>query len=48
MLDLVEGHKFLFVTKTFHVPNMNMTMKFKLLGKSAPMSYVLNLICFGC
>jgi hypothetical protein len=48
MLDLVEGHKFLFVTKTFHVPNMNLKMKCKLLRKCAPMSYVLNLIRFGC
>jgi hypothetical protein len=48
MLDLVEGHKFLFVAKTFHVPNMNLKMKCKLHGKCAPMSYVLNLICFGC
>jgi hypothetical protein len=29
MLYLVEGHKFLFVAKTFHVPNMNLKMKFK-------------------
>jgi hypothetical protein len=29
----VEGHKFLFVAKTFHVPNKNMKMKCKLLGK---------------
>jgi hypothetical protein len=48
MLYLVEGHKFLFVAKTFHVPNMNVRMKWKLLGKCAPMSYVLNLNCFGC
>jgi hypothetical protein len=41
MLDLVEEHKFLFVAKTFHVPNMNLKMKCKLLGKCAPMSYVL-------
>jgi hypothetical protein len=39
----VEGHKFLFVAKTFHVPNMNRKMKCKMLGKCAPMSYVLNL-----
>jgi hypothetical protein len=32
MLYLVEGHKFLFVTKTFHVPNMNLKIKCKLLG----------------
>jgi hypothetical protein len=48
MLYLVEGHKFLFVTKTFHVPSMNLKMKCKMLGKCAPMSYVLNLIYFGC
>jgi hypothetical protein len=47
MLYLVEGRKFLFVTKTFHVPNMNLKMKCKLLGKCAPMSYVLKLFCFG-
>jgi hypothetical protein len=47
MLDLVEGHKFLFVAKTFHVPNMNMKMKCKLLGKCAPMSYMLNLFALG-
>jgi hypothetical protein len=41
MLYLVEGHKFLFVAKTFHVPNMNLKMKCKLLGKCAPMSYEL-------
>jgi hypothetical protein len=35
-------------TKTFHVPNMNLKIQCKLLGKCAPMSYVLNLICFGC
>jgi hypothetical protein len=45
---LVEGHKFLFVAKTFHVPNMNMKMKCKMLGKCSLMSHVLNLICFGC
>jgi hypothetical protein len=44
MFYLVEGHKFLFVTKTFHVPNMNLKMKCKLLGKCAPMSYVINLL----
>jgi hypothetical protein len=48
MLYLVEGHKFLFVAKTFHGPNMNLKMKCKLLEKCAPMSYVLNLIFFGC
>ena len=48
MLHLVEGHKFLFVAKTFHVPNMNLKMKCKLFGKYAPMSYVLNLLAFGC
>jgi hypothetical protein len=42
-----EGHKFLFVAKTFPVPNMNLKMKCKLLGKCALMSYVHNLICFG-
>jgi hypothetical protein len=47
MLYLVEGHTFLFVAKTFHVPNMILKMKWKLLGKCAPMSYVLNLISFG-
>jgi hypothetical protein len=41
MLYLVEGHNFLFVAKTFHVPNMNLKMKYKLLGKYAPMSNVL-------
>jgi hypothetical protein len=45
---LVEGHKFLFVAKTFHVPNMNLKMKCKMLGKCALMSHVLNLICFWC
>jgi hypothetical protein len=44
LLYLVEGHKFFFVAKTFHVPNMNLKMKCKMLGKCAPMSYVLNLI----
>jgi hypothetical protein len=48
LLYLVEGPKFLFVAKTFHVPIMNLKMKCKMLGKCAPMSYVLNLICFGC
>jgi hypothetical protein len=48
MIYLVEGHKFLFVAKTFHVPNMNLKMKCRLLGKCAPMSYVLILIFFGC
>jgi hypothetical protein len=45
---LLEGHKFLFLTKTFHVPIMNLKMKCKMLGKCAPMSDVLNLIYFGC
>jgi hypothetical protein len=27
---------------------LNLKMKCKMLGKCAPMSYVLNLICFGC
>jgi hypothetical protein len=45
---LVEGHKFLFVAKTFNVPFTNLKMKWKMLGKYSPMSYVLNLICFGC
>jgi hypothetical protein len=27
MVYLVEEHKFLFVFKTFHVPNMNLKMK---------------------
>jgi hypothetical protein len=40
------GHKFLFVAKTFYVPNMNLKMKCKMLGKCAPMSYVLNLNLF--
>jgi hypothetical protein len=48
LLHLVEGHKFLFVAKTFHVPIMNLKMNWKKLGKYAPMSYVLILICFGC
>jgi hypothetical protein len=43
LLYLVEGHKFTFVTKTYHVPNMNLKIKRNLLGKCAPMSYVLNL-----
>jgi hypothetical protein len=43
LLYLVEGHKFLFVAKTFHVPITNLKMKCKMLGKCAPMSYVLNL-----
>jgi hypothetical protein len=42
MLYLVEGHKFVFVAKTFHVPKMNLKMKCKLIGKCALMSYVLN------
>jgi hypothetical protein len=48
MLDLVEGHKFFFVTKTFHVLISNLKMKCKLLGKCAPMSYVIILVCSGC
>jgi hypothetical protein len=44
----MEGHKFVFVAKTFHVPFINLKMKWKMLGKSALMSYVLNLICFRC
>jgi hypothetical protein len=47
MLYLVEGHKFLFVAKLFHVPNMNLKIKCKFLGQCAPMSYVLKLFCFG-
>jgi hypothetical protein len=43
LLYLVEGHKFLFVAKTFYVPFKNLKMKCKMLGKCAPMSYVLNL-----
>jgi hypothetical protein len=41
MLDLLEGHNFLFVAKTFHVTISNLKMKCKLLEKCAPMSYVL-------
>jgi hypothetical protein len=41
MLDIVEGHKFLFVAKTFHVSISNLKAKCKLLGKCAPMSYLL-------
>jgi hypothetical protein len=37
LLYLMQGHKLLFVAKTFHVPIMNL----KMLGKCAPMSYVL-------
>jgi hypothetical protein len=48
MLYLVEGHKFLFVAKTFYVAIINLKMKCKLLGKCAPMSYVLNILAFGC
>jgi hypothetical protein len=48
MLYLVEGHKFLFVAKSLHLPNMNLKMKCIMLRKCSPMSYVLNLICFGC
>jgi hypothetical protein len=29
LLYLMEGHKFLFVAKTFHVPFMNLKMKYK-------------------
>jgi hypothetical protein len=47
LLYLMEGHKFLFVAKTFHEPFINQKMKWKMLGKYAPMSYMLNLICFG-
>jgi hypothetical protein len=36
LLYLVEGHKLLFVAKTFDVPNMNLKIKWKLLGKYAP------------
>jgi hypothetical protein len=36
MVDLVEGHKFLFVEKTFHVPNMNLKMKCKFLENVLP------------
>jgi hypothetical protein len=46
MLYLVVGHKLFFVANTFHVPNMNLKMKCKLLEKCAPMSYVLNFNCF--
>jgi hypothetical protein len=46
LLYLVEGHKFLFVAKTFHVPNKNLKMKCKMLGKCALMSYVLILNLF--
>jgi hypothetical protein len=48
LLHLVEGHQFLFVAKTFYVPIMNLKMKCKMLGECAPMSFVLNLIFFGC
>jgi hypothetical protein len=48
LLYLMEGHKFLFVAKTFHVPFINLKMKCKMLGKCAPMLYMLKLICFGC
>jgi hypothetical protein len=48
LLYLVEGHKFLFVAKTFHVPIMNLKIKCKMLAKCSPMSYVLILMCFGC
>jgi hypothetical protein len=46
LLYLVKGPKFLFVAKTFHVPNMNLKMKCKMLGKCAPMSYVLNYVAW--
>jgi hypothetical protein len=46
LLYFVEGHMFLFVAKTFHVPNMNLKMKCKMLGKCAPILYVLNLNLF--
>jgi hypothetical protein len=46
MLYVVEGHKFLFVAKTFHVSIKNLKMKCKMLGKCAPMSYVLVLNLF--
>jgi hypothetical protein len=42
----VDEHKFLFVTKTFHVPFKNLKMKCKMLGKCAPMSFVLILNLF--
>jgi hypothetical protein len=48
LLYLMEGYKFLFVAKTFHVPIINLKIKCKMLGKCAPMSYVQKLICFGC
>jgi hypothetical protein len=47
MLYLVEWYKFLFVAKTFHVPNMNLKMKCKLLEKCALMSYVLIFFALG-
>jgi hypothetical protein len=46
LLSLVEGHKFLFVAKTFHVPSMNLKMKCKMLEKCALMSYALILNLF--
>jgi hypothetical protein len=48
LLYLVEKHKFLFCRKDISCTNMNLKMKCKFPGKCAPMSYVLNLICFGC
>jgi hypothetical protein len=36
LLYLMEGHKFLFVAKTFHVPFTNLKMKWKLLGNVLP------------
>jgi hypothetical protein len=38
LLHLVEGQKFLFVAKTFHVPNVNLKMKCKMLGKCDPLA----------
>jgi hypothetical protein len=45
LLYLMEGHKFLFVAKTFHVPMINLKMKCKMLGKCAPMCSEHGLIC---
>jgi hypothetical protein len=39
MLDVVEGHKFLFVAKTFHVPISNLKMKCKFLGKCSDVGH---------
>jgi hypothetical protein len=36
LLYLVEGHKFFFVAKTFHVPNMNLKMNCKMLENVLP------------